>query len=247
MTRKSKSETRSRPGLFNRIAKRIKKLWTNEVNVYFISGMCYNCSVFDKIKLPEGYNKQYIEWHIPRHDESLAEYARTMEKSIDTTKPFMLAGYSFGGVIAQEISCFLSPLKVILISTFKSDGEIPMLFKAAKSTNAADRIPARVYASTELITDLFNRFVYHTPTSEQAEVMTFIDPVYVKWAIEQIINWVPRSKCKYLHHIHGTEDQIFPYELIKNAFPVEGGDHLMVLKKADIISIILGGILLMKE
>lgn len=247
MTRRSKSDTGSRPGLFNRIVKRIKKLWKDEVNVYFISGMCYNCCVFDQIKLPDGYNKKYIEWNVPRPDESLPEYARTMAQNIDTTKPFILVGYSFGGVIAQEISCFLSPLKVILISTFKSDEEIPMLFKAAKSTNAADRIPMRVYASTELITDLFNRFVYHIPTSELAEVMTFVDPVYIKWAIERITNWIPHNKCKHLYHIHGTEDQIFPYELIKNAFPVEGGDHLMVLKKADIISIILGGILLMKE
>jgi len=203
--------------------------------------------VFDKIKLPEGYNKIYIEWHVPRPDESLEEYARIVAQKIDITKPFMLVGYSFGGVIAQEISCFLSPLKVILISTFKSTEEIPMLFKAARATNAADRIPASVYASTELITELFNRYVYKMPASELAEVMTFIDPVYIKWSIERIINWIPHNKCKHLYHIHGTEDQIFPYELIKNAFPVEGGDHLMLLKKADIINIILNGILLMKE
>ncbi|SBV92395.1 conserved hypothetical protein [uncultured Dysgonomonas sp.] len=57
---------------------------------------------------------------------------------------------------------------------------------------------------------------------------------------------MPENKCKHLYHIHGTEDQIFSYEHIRNAFPVEGGDHLMVVKKADAISTILSGILLIK-
>ena len=56
-----------------------------------------------------------------------------------------------------------------------------------------------------------------------------------------------RRQPQKLIPIHGTLDQIFPYEHIKNAFPVEDGDHLMVLKKADVVSSILSGILLMKE
>lgn len=229
---------------------KIKKLWKKEIketNVYFISGMCYNCSVFDELKLPEGFIKKYIEWHVPHFCESLTEYVQTVAKEIDASRPFILVGYSFGGVIAQELSFLLSPLKIILISTFKSEEEIPILFRAAKRTNAAERIPKRVYASTELITDAFNRFVYNMPTSELTSVMTFVDPDYIKWSIEQITNWIPRNKSKHLYHIHGTEDQVFPYELIKNAFPIEGGDHLMVLKKANVINPILNGLLLIKE
>lgn len=75
----------------------------NDVNVYFISGMCYNCGVFDKLKLPKGFKKKYIEWHIPRPDESLDEYARVMAGKIDTSHPFVLVGYSFGAVIMQEM------------------------------------------------------------------------------------------------------------------------------------------------
>lgn len=242
-------DKKKRAGIYRifEVLKRVKKLWEKDINVYFISGMCYNCSVFDKIVLPEGYKKKYIEWHVPIPGQSLQEYASVMAKEIDTSRPYILIGYSFGGVIVQMMSYFLSPIKTVLISSFKRDEEIPMLFRAAKRTNVADRIPMRVYASTELITDLFNRFVYNVPTSELAEVMTFVDPVYIKWAIEQIVGWMPENKCKHLYHIHGTEDQIFSYEHIRNAFPVEGGDHLMVVKKADAISTILSGILLIKE
>lgn len=98
-----------------RLWNNISKLWKKETNVYFISGMCYNCSVFDKLRLPKGYKKQYLEWHIPRPDESLREYAKTMAKYIDTKRPFILVGYSFGAVIMQEMSYFLSPKKSIII------------------------------------------------------------------------------------------------------------------------------------
>lgn len=230
-----------------RLWKKIGHVWNPEINVYFISGMCYNCSVFDKLKLPKGFRKVYIEWHIPHENESLAEYTREMAKDIDISRPFVLVGYSFGAVIIQEMSKFLKPIKSIIISSFKSEEEIPTLFRAVKMTNMVERIPMRIYSSTEFVTNAFNRFVYNMPTVELSDVMTYTYPMYIKWAVKQITEWKPADKFKHLYHIHGTLDQIFPYELIKNAFPIKDGDHLMVLKKADAVSAILGGILLINE
>lgn len=226
--------------------KTISRLWSQEVNVYFISGMCYNCSVFDKLTLPKGFKKVYIEWLIPHMDETLEEYTLRMATSIDTTHPFVLIGYSFGGVIVQEMNRFLNPVKSILISSFKGEEETPMSFKAIKKGNIVNRVPNRLFASTEFISNTFNQLIYHMPTKELSQYMTVLDPVYVKWSAKHITEWIPTA-AKNLYHIHGTLDQIFPYELIRNAFPIEGGDHLMVLRKADIVSNILGSILLMKE
>lgn len=226
--------------------RKVKQRWKNEIDVYFISGMCYSCSVFDGLKLPKGYKKKYLKWYVPRPDESIDEYSRTLARGIDTTRPFVLVGYSFGGIIAQEMGKFLSPVKTIIISSFKSEEEIPMLFRAAKRLNVAERIPSRMYESTELMTEIFNRFVYRMSTEELSQVMTFTDPVYIKWAISQITNWVPHNNA-HIYHIHGTEDQIFSYTLLNNVFPIEGGDHLMVMKKADVVSSIISSILLMKE
>lgn len=217
------------------------------VDVYFISGMCYNCSVFDNLKLPNGFRKVYIEWHNPREDESLSEYVHVMAEKIDTTTPFVLVGYSFGAVIIQEMNRFLYPLKSIVISSFKDESEIPTLFRAAKRIHIVERVPRKLYSSTEFITNAFNRFVYNVQNEDLADVMVYTDPVYVKWAIKQITEWIPGGNIKHLYHIHGTADQIFPFENIKNAFSVEGGDHLMVMKKANIVSSILDGILLMHE
>ena len=113
-------------------------LWKKEaedITVYFISGMCYNCKVFDKLRLPKGYKKAYIEWFIPSPDESLSEYAHKMAKMIDTSRPFILIGYSFGAVIMQEMTLFLKPEKCVIISSFKSKREIPILSRqSGKST-----------------------------------------------------------------------------------------------------------------
>ncbi len=215
--------------------------------VYFISGMCYNCKVFDKIVLPKGFLKQYIEWLPPQPDESLSDYTRRMTCQIDTSRPFILVGYSFGAVIMQEMNRFLQPEKNIIISSFKDKDEIPVLFKAVKMANLVERMPDKIYTSTDFITNAFNYFFFHASNSEFTNFMTITDATYIKWAVKQITDWKPDNKHEHLYHIHGTEDQIFPYDRLKNVIPIEGGDHLMVFKKADIVNPILSSILLIKE
>lgn len=215
--------------------------------IYFISGMCYNCKVFDSLTLPAGYEKKYIEWYVPRPDETLSEYAHEMAKSIDTSRPFVLVGYSFGAVIMQEMNRFMEPEKNIVISSFKSPEEIPSLFQTARRFHIVDSLPKKFFQQTDFITEAFNRLVYHATNEELKEYMTQTDPVYIRWAIDNITNWKPEMKLEHLYHIHGTEDQIFPFEQLKNVLAVEGGDHLMVIKKAQTVSAILAAILLIRE
>lgn len=232
-------------GLWNKVVGETRE--AKDVNVYFISGMCYNCKVFDRLRLPQGYKKKYIEWYIPEPNESLSDYAHTMAKAIDTSCPFILIGYSFGAVIMQEMTLFLEPEKCVVLSSFKSKKEIPILFQAARIVNLVDIMPKQLFSSSDFITNAFNHLVYNASNAELAEYMTYTDPVYIKWAIEQITHWLPDNKSTRLYHIHGTSDQIFPFDRLDHVFPVEDGDHLMVLKKAEAVSSILGSILLMKD
>ena len=209
-----------------------------DVNVYFVSGMCNRCDVFDGLTLPKGYCKNYIEWYIPQENETLDEYVREMAKGINTSKLFILVGYSFGGIIIQEMNKFLTPQKNIIISSIKSEREIPTIFRLARNIHFAEYLPERIYASTNIITSTFSRFVYRSLGDKAQEYMTFTDPIYLKWAIHQITNWIPAGNIiiKNLYHIHGTKDQIFPLESIENAQAIEGGDHLMIVLKADEIN-----------
>lgn len=228
----------------------LKNLWNTigthlgrTKNVYFISGMCYNCSVFDGINLSKRFKKVYIEWEIPLLDESLETYAHRMAKDIDTKRKFILVGYSFGGVLVQEISKFINPEKVILISSMKDEKEIPNLFQVAKKMNFADNIPMKLYSTSNFMINLFNRYVYHIPTSALGQYMTVINPVYIRWSLRQITHWVPTKKPDHIYHIHGTRDQVFPYEQITDAKAIKGGDHLMVVKRAKDVGEVLNAIL----
>ena len=233
-------------GIIQYIKKKINRPKTNNINVYFISGMCYNCRVFDKLVLPTGYKKINIEWLDPQMNESLDEYTCKMIKHIDTKSPFILVGYSFGAVIIQEMNKYISPQKNIIISSFKSKEEIPALFRFAKMTHIVEKTPWLVYSSTDFITNIFNKFV-GIPTSEVKEYMTCVDPIYIKWSATQIINWMPPENCSNLYHIQGTADQIFSFKQMKNVYPISGGDHLMLLKKPDEVSKVLKIILMKKE
>lgn len=214
------------------------------MNVYFISGMSANCKVFDKLQLPEGFDKQYIEWLIPYENESLDEYTRRMAVNIDTSQPFVLVGYSFGGIIVQEMNKFMTPQKTIIMASMKAEDEIPPLFRLGRRIKFAEYLPIGFFKTSDLISDFFARFVYHATREEIDKYVSYTDPVYTKWCLYQILNWHSSFACAHLYHIHGTKDQMFPYKGAKNVYRIDEGDHLFVIKKSKEVSRILSEILL---
>lgn len=215
-------------------------------NVYFISGITANCRVFDQLELPDGYNKIYIEWIIPDIDDTLAVYARKMAGSIDTTQPFILVGYSFGGIIIQEVNRFLNPLKNIIIASVKNLDEYPPLLRFGRKIKFAEKFPWWSLTDNQKIKDILARFVYQSRNIDMFEYVSYTDPVYMKWSVHQILCWKPGPDCPNLFHIHGTRDITFPHKYIKNAYLVERGDHLMVIKRPKQINTLLAEILNMK-
>lgn len=218
----------------------------NPKKVYFVSGMCNSCSVYDRLKLPDGYEKVYIEWLIPQENETMDSYVHRMAQNIDTSEPFILVGYSFGGIIIQEMNAFLSPQKNILISSMKNENEIPQSFKFARQVHFFKHVPKSIFGATDFMTSLFSRYIYSLPKDRVRHLMAITDPLYVRWAVDKITSWTPRIKCNNLYHIHGTKDQIFPFRQIENVYGIAGGDHLMVMDKAEEITVLINHILLEK-
>jgi len=216
------------------------------MNVYFVSGMSANCKVFDKLELPTGFEKKYIEWYIPNGDESLFDYSRKMAETIDVSQPFLLVGYSLGGIIIQEMNKFLKPEKNIIIASVKGESEIPSLFRLGRQINFARRFPIETIMQNNIVVDLFARLIYGARPEEAALYMSYTDPVYTRWALEKILEWKPSVVCRNLYHIHGGRDQVFSAKYIKNAYIIEKGDHLMVIKRHKEVSKILQDILLDK-
>ena len=215
------------------------------MKVYFLPGMCVNCKVFDKITLPEGYEKSYIEW-LPPSEEAFEEYVRQMAAPINTEEPFILVGYSMGGIIMQEMNRFLKPEKNILISSIKQRDEIPPLFRLAKKTQVnknIKNIPLQIHQVNPRVTSMFAQFILSMTEEETEQCIADTSPEYLKWAIYNITEWEPKGDCPNLYHIHGTDDRVFPFRLIRNAFSVRGGDHMMIHRKAEDVSRFLAQIL----
>ena len=212
------------------------------MKVYCLPGMCVNCRVFDKITLPEGYEKTYIEW-LPPSEAPFEEYVRQMAAPIDTSEPFILVGYSMGGVIMQEMNRFLQPRKNILISSIKQKEEIPSLFHLAKRTRINKNIPQQMYQVNSRVTHWFAQLMLSMTEEEIEQCLAYTSADYLKWAIYHITEWEPKGDCPNLYHIHGTDDLIFPFKQVQNPFAVEEGNHMMILRKAEEISRIIAQIL----
>lgn len=216
------------------------------INVYFISGITANCLVFDQLELPDGFNKVYIEWIMPNAEDTLQEYVCKMAESIDTTRPFILVGYSFGGIIIQEMNHFLKPEKNILIASVKNYKEFPPLLRFGRKIKFAEKFPLWSLTDNQKIKDLLARYIYQARDIDMFKYVSYTDPVYMKWSIHQILNWTPQGECPHLYHVHGTRDITFPQKYIKEAHFIKRGDHLMVMKRPKQVSEILAQILLEK-
>jgi len=214
------------------------------INVYFISGMSANCRVFDHIILPDGFIKNYIEWIIPDREDSLEEYVKKMAGNIDTSSPFVLVGYSLGGIIIQEMNKILNPAKNIIIASIKREDEKPPLHRLGRKIKFADHFPWWSLMDNQKIKEWLAYFVYKIKTDEMTEYVSYTDPVYTQWCTYQTLYWIVDKPVPNLYHIHGTRDQMFPFKYLKDVYEVKGGDHLMVMKKHKKISAILSGILL---
>ncbi len=195
-------------------------------------GMAASSSIFERIQLPTAvFEMHLLEWLLPEKEETIEDYAQRMAKNI-THENVILVGVSFGGILVQEMKPFVKPLKVIIISSVKSNVEYPRRFKIAKTTKAYKLIPTQLLENL----DTLARFTFGSSIIKQRiklyqKFLSVRDKIYLDWAIEQIINWKRSEVDPDVIHIHGDADEVFPPNYIKNYIPVKGGTHIMILTK----------------
>jgi len=65
------------------------------------------------------------------------------------------------------------------------------------------------------------------------------NPTFLKWAINQIVNWKNLSVPQNCIHIHGTNDRILPSKHLKVDYTIKNGGHFMTVNKAKEIEVII--------
>ncbi len=205
------------------------------VHVYFMPGMSANSLIFEKIKLSSKYKLHLLEWIDPLKNETLKDYSIRFSEIIIHKNP-VLVGVSFGGVLVQEISKIIKVHQTIIISSIKSNKELPNSMKMVKLTKSYKLLPVKWLNDFEsLIT-----FVLGPRINRRVELyrkyLSVRDRNYLSWAIKELIEWDQDESMDNVIHIHGTKDMIFPAIYLKNYIPLPNGDHAMILKKADWIN-----------
>jgi pimeloyl-ACP methyl ester carboxylesterase len=203
----------------------------NKIPVYMMPGLAANSLIFENIKLPEStFEIHLLDWEIPKSNETLVEYAKRMAQFVKHEKA-VLVGVSFGGVLVQEMALFLDLRKLIIVSSVKSNLELPLPMKIAKTTKAYKLMPTSLFQNIESLVKLSFGNVIKQRIKLYQKYMSMREKVYLDWAIEQMVLWNRKEVDKNVIHIHGDADAVFPIKNIKNCIVVKGGTHIMILNK----------------
>ena len=109
---------------------------------------------------------------------------------------------------------------------------MPLWMKGAGKLKLNKIIPLRPY---KILEPLENYNMGVTNAEEKEMVGRYrknVEPLYLNWAINQILNWKNDWQPKHLFHIHGTADRIFPIKKIRPNYTVDGGGHFMIYNRA---------------
>lgn len=208
------------------------------MNAYFLSGLGADKRLFAKLKLPESINIIHIEWIDPLKNETLGDYAKRLAVKIDTTKPFVLVGLSFGGIMAVEISGFMKPEQIILLSSTATFKQLPWYYRLAGKLRLHRLVhPQLLKTANPLFYWLFGT-ADHAHKKLLKQVLIDTDSRFLTWAISCILKWDHAVKPENMYHIHGSADKVLPIKFVQPDAVVNGG-HLIVYMQHEEVSALL--------
>jgi hypothetical protein len=209
--------------------------------IYFISGLGADERVFDFLSLNHSIHKHFIKWQKPEAHESIEAYAKRLSQQIDQSKDFVLAGLSFGRMVAVEMTKHVRPSNIIIISSARDKNAISTLYKFAGMLRLHKITPGFILKSYNFI----SRYFFGIQSKEDKKLFKNIlkdtDLHFLRWALGEIINWKNQQLIPGLIQIHGTKDRILKYR--QADYTIKNGGHFMIVNKAGEISEIINSIL----
>ena len=199
--------------------------------VYLMPGLAASSSIFERIVLPtESFEVILLDWVQPKKDETLVSYAQRMAQKV-VHENAVLIGVSFGGILVQEMTAFLTLKKLIIISSVKTRDEMPRRIKFAKTTNAYKLLPTSLLNNVEKLIKYSFGNVINQKLKLYEKFLHLRNKEYLDWAIEQVVCWDRSVPDPKVIHIHGDLDEVFPAKNINSFIPIKGGTHIMILNR----------------
>ncbi len=162
-----------------------------------------------------------------------------LSATIDQSKPFVLIGLSFGGILVSEINKFMKPTKSIIFSSVSNRYQLPWYYRLIAFLRIHKILPYSFLKQPSFI--IYK--VFSLKTEEEKLLLTQIlndtKVPFLKWAIDAIITWNQEESIPNLLHIHGTNDHIFPIRFVNPNYKIDQGGHFMVFSHATEVNAIL--------
>lgn len=201
------------------------------MKIYAISGLGADSRIFKYLKL--NYQVTVLDWINPLKEEGISSYSLRLSKKINQSEEYAILGVSFGGLIAVEISKILKPKFTILISSAENKYQLPILYRVIGRLNLIELIPASLLIPPKFI----SKFLFGSKNDKMLfEIINDTDPIFVKWALSELLNWSNESKINNCIKISGSKDRLIPARDGNNNIVIEGGAHFMIVDLADKIS-----------
>lgn len=203
-------------------------------------GLAASPKIFENLEFDTDlYELHFLKWKKPLAlEESISNYAMRMTEDIKHNNVVLL-GVSFGGIMVQEMSKFVSTKKIILVSSVKSHHELPKRFKLASMSKIYKLFPTQVVSNFED----FAKFFLGKSLKKRAKIyekyLSERDETYLKWSIHNVLHWKQDKPLDNTLHIHGNKDHVFPIKHIENCEEIDNGTHVMIITKAKKISKII--------
>ncbi len=208
------------------------------MKLYVISGLGADFKVLEKIAFPDQLEVVFLDWLIPDKKEDFYHYVARMADRVDANEPFALLGYSFGGLIVQEIDKLKPAEKVVILGSIKSDKEKSRFIKFGELSRIPRYLPQMMFNVKSATVYSFVRKLVDPKNPKLLEYLRVTDPYYLKWGVEKVSAWKFEENPKVIQ-VLGSKDIVFPVKHSKPDYVVKDGTHLFPATKHKQVSKIL--------
>ncbi|ALJ01030.1 alpha/beta fold hydrolase [Rufibacter tibetensis] len=204
--------------------------------LYLLSGLCADERLFQFLQLHHP-NPKVIHWITPEPHDSMATYAGKLIQQIDLSQgPPVLLGLSFGGMVIQEIAKQIPVKRLILLSSLADTKELPWHYKLAGAMQMQKWVPLGMFKNW--VKPGYWLFGAHSQEEKQIfkSIIQDTDITFLRWSLNQILNWRHKATFTNVVVIHGDKDKILPPPSFPYVHLIKGGEHLMVMSRAEEVS-----------
>lgn len=208
------------------------------MKIYIVSGLGADFKVLERLDFPKHYELVFIDWLIPEKNEPLDSYVKRMAEKVDDSEPFSLLGYSFGGIIVQEINRLKAAQKVVILGSIKSDKEKSKFIKTGEVTKIPRIFPVGLFNDKAANVYSVVRKLFDPKNPTILQYFRVRDPYYLKWSVEKVSEWKFEENPEVIQ-ILGERDIVFPLKYSRPNYVIKGGTHLFPVTKYKDVSKIL--------